>query len=356
MRRPVRSVRRLAGLVAVALALGLSPQASHAASGTATATTPTAQHPDNGFSPTGPWNTPLPADVPLAPNSQAIVSNLVQDARGSYGLWAVNTDTYSAPIYSVDADTPTTTWTYSDCQNLPQLAPVIAGSLADVPTPAGMLVSQGTDETVAIYQPSTDTYWDFWRARQDANGNWSACWGGKIEHYSANPGIFDNPLGASASGLPFGAYLIRADELARGHIDHAINLETVHTRANCFSWPATRDDGNTAGADYPCEGQRFRLDPGFNVNTLLNPAARTIARAMQQYGLILTDTAGALVTQAQDPRPLEAANGGADPYDKLFDPTGTGILPESVTRYLVLAGIPINRLQALPLDYGEPTG
>lgn len=198
--------------------------------------------------------------MPLAPNSQAIVNNLVQDARGSYGLWAVNTDTYSAPIYYVDADTPTTTWTYSDCQNLPQLAPVIADSLTDVPTPAGMVVSQGTDESVAIYQPSTDTYWDFWRAQQDADGNWSACWGGKIEHYSANPGIFDNPLGASASGLPFGAYLIRPDELARGHIDHAINLETVHTQAGCFSWPATRDDGNTAGADYPCEGQRFRLD------------------------------------------------------------------------------------------------
>jgi len=228
-------------------------------------------------------------------------------------------------------------------------------SLTDVPTPAGLVVSQGTDESVAIYQPSTDTYWDFWRAQQDANGNWSACWGGKIEHYSANPGIFDNPLGASASGLPFGAYLIRPDELARGYIDHAINIETVHTQANCFSWPATRDDGNTAGADYPCEGQRFRLDPAFNVNTLLNPAARTIARAMQRYGLVLTDTAGALVTQAEDPRPLEAANGGADPYDKLFDPTGTGIIPESVSRYLVLAGIPISRLQALPLNYGEPT-
>lgn len=227
-------------------------------------------------------------------------------------------------------------------------------SLTDVPTPAGLVVSQGTDESVAIYQPSTDTYWDFWRAQQDANGNWSACWGGKIEHYSANPGIFDNPLGASASGLPFGAYLIRPDEPARGYIDHAINIETVHTQANCFSWPATRDDGNTAGADYPCEGQRFRLDPAFNVNTLLNPAARTIARAMQRYGLVLTDTAGALVTQAEDPRPLEAANGGADPYDKLFDPTGTGIIPESVSRYLVLAGIPISRLQALPLNYGEP--
>lgn len=329
------------------LAIGLSPQGSSAATqGDATA-------PDNGFSTTGPWNTPLPADVPLAPNSQAIVNNLVQDKQNNSGLWAINTDTYSAPVYTVGPDTPVQQWTYSDCQNMPQLAPVIAGSLAAVPTPPGMLVSQGTDESVAIYQPATDTYWDFWRAQQDSSGHWSACWGGEIKHYSTNPGIFDNPLGASATGLPLGASLIRVDELRRGHIDHAINLETVRTQAGCFSWPATRDDGNTPGADIPCEGQRFRLDPAFDVNTLIDPAARTIARAMQQYGLILTDKAGAVVTQAEDPRPFEATDGGIDPYNQLFDPTGTGLLPESLTRYLVMAQIPLNRLQALPLNYGE---
>ncbi|HEV2345701.1 MAG TPA: hypothetical protein VGS97_16500 [Actinocrinis sp.] len=333
--------------VGLVLAIGLSPQGSSAATqGDATA-------PDNGFSAAGPWNTPLPADVPLAPNSQAIVNNLVQDKQNNSGLWAINTDTYSAPVYTVGPDTPVQQWTYSDCQNMPQLAPVIAGSLAAVPTPPGMLVSQGTDESVAIYQPATDTYWDFWRAQQDASGHWSACWGGEIEHYSTNPGIFDNPLGASATGLPLGASLIRVDELRRGRIDHAINLETVRTQAGCFSWPATRDDGNTPGADIPCEGQRFRLDPAFDVNTLIDPAARTIARAMQQYGLILTDKAGAVVTQAEDPRPFEATDGGIDPYNQLFDPTGTGLLPESLTRYLVMAQIPLNRLQALPLNYGE---
>ena len=75
---------------------------------------------------------------------------------------------------------------------------------------------------------------------------------------------------------------------------------------------------------------------------------------MQQYGLVLTDKAGALVTQAEDPRPLAAANGGIDPYNQLFDPTGTGIIPESISRYLVLLGIPLGRLQALPLNYGKP--
>jgi hypothetical protein len=310
------------------------------------------ERPDNGFSPSGPWNTRLPRNVPLAPNSQAIVNNILQDKQNNFGSWAVNTDTYSSPIFYARADTPTQRWTFSDCLNLPQLAPVIADSLAAVPTPPDLIASQGTDAATAIYQPSTDTYWDFWRAEKDASGHWSACWGGKIEHYRRNPGIFTNPLGATATGLPLGAFLIRVDELRRGYIDHALNIVTVRTRANCNSWPATRNDGNTAGSDIPCEGQRFRLDPTFDVSTLQSPAARTIARAMQQYGLILTDKGGALVTYAEDPRPFEAGNGGVDPYDALMDPGH--VLPPGIAKYVILGGIPVDRLQALPLNYGQP--
>ena len=309
--------------------------------------------PGNGFARTGPWNTPLPADVPLAPNSGALVSYVAQDEADTNGAWGLNTDTYSTPIFYVGKDAPRQNWTYSDCQNLPQLAPVIAPSLRDVPTPASLIVSQGTDESTTIYQPSTDTYWDFWRAQKDASGHWSACWGGEIRHYSRNPGIFRNPLGASASGLPLGAFTIRISELQRGYIDHAINLIIPGPRADCFSWPATRDDGNATGSNIPCEGQRFRLNPSFDVNTLYSPAARTIARAMQQYGLILTDMGGAVVTMAEDPRPYEAAHGGVNPYPALMDPDN--LLPDGEWQY-VLTQIPIGELQALPANYGEPAG
>ena len=276
--------------------------------------------PVNGFSSAGPWNTPLPASVPLAPNSAAIVANIEQDEQDTNGLWGLNTDTYSTPIFYVGRHTPVQNWTYSDCQNLPQLAKVIAPSLKHVPTPKNLIVSQGTDESTTIYQPSTDTYWDFWRAQQDASGHWSACWGGKIKHYSKNPGIFKNPLGATASGLPLGAFTIRISELRRGSIDHAINLVVPRTQASCFSWPANRDDGNTVGSDIPCEGQHFRLNPSFDVSTLYGPATQIIARAMQQYGLIVTDHGGAVVSYAQDERPYEAAHGGVNPYTALEDP------------------------------------
>jgi hypothetical protein len=307
--------------------------------------------PVNGFARGGPWNTPLPANVPLAPNSAAIVANIALDQVNNFGSWGLNTDTYSTPIFYVPRNTPVQRWTFSDCLNMPQLAPVIAKSLAAVPTPANLIASQGTDESTTIYQPSTDTYWDFWRAEKDASGHWSACWGGKIEHYSHNPGIFTNPLGATATGLPLGAFTIRISELRRGHIDHAINLVVPRTQANCFSWPASRDDGNTAGADLPCEGQRFRLNPSFDVSTLYGTATQIIARAMQKYGLILTDKGGAVVTYAEDPRPYEATHGGVNPYPALMDPDN--LLPPGDWPY-VLTQIPVTELQALPLDYGQP--
>jgi hypothetical protein len=306
---------------------------------------------DNGFSKNGPWNTKLPPNVPLATNSAAIVASITQDEQDTNGAWVLNTDTFSTPIFYVSRNTPVQNWTYSDCQNLPQLAPVIAGSLENVPTPADLIASQGTDGSTTIYQPSTDTYWDFWRAQKDASGHWSACWGGKIEHYSHNPGIFTNPLGASASGLPLGAGVIRISELQRGLIDHAIILVVPRTQANCFSWPANRDDGNTVGSDIPCEGQRLRLNPSFDVTMLYGRATQTIARAMQQYGLIVTDHGGAIVTYAEDERPYEATHGGVNPYPALEDPDS---ILTPLEQQAVLTQIPIDQLQALPFNYGKP--
>jgi hypothetical protein len=300
--------------------------------------------PSNGFALSSPWNQALPRDVPLAPNSRAIVANLAADKNGGYAVWPLMTDTFSSPIYIATPGTPKRTWSYDNCTQASGLHPPFGEALAAVPTLPEMVVSNGTDGEVAIYDPATDTYWDFWRARADDKGQWSACWGGRITNYSQNPGVFEPPLGATATGLALGAFLIRIDELARGRIDHAINIATVRTRKNCQSWPANRNDGNTDGEDIACEGQRFRLDPSFDANTLKSPAARTIAKAMQRYGLILTDKSDALITQAEDPRPHMARNGGKNPYDDLLG---------GVPWYLALNDVPVDRLQALPIDYGK---
>lgn len=155
--------------------------------------------PTNGFARSSPWNTRLPARIPLDPRSREIVANLKADKDNSYAVWPLVTDTFSAPIYTVGPDAPVQTWkdrwSSDECFNTGAIDPEFVSSLAAVPTLPDMITSNGTDNEIAIYQPSTDTYWDFWRARVDDTGQWSACWGGKIEHYSKNPGIHRYPLG-----------------------------------------------------------------------------------------------------------------------------------------------------------------
>ena len=158
-------------LAAAVVLLGICTTPALAGQGSAPGGAHGHARPVNGFARTGPWNTPLPADVPLAPDSAAIVANIALDQQQNFASWALNTDTYSTPIFYVAKNTPVQRWTFSDCLDLPQLAPVIASSLAAVPTPANLIVSQGTDASTTIYQPSTDTYWDFWRASKDASGH-----------------------------------------------------------------------------------------------------------------------------------------------------------------------------------------
>jgi hypothetical protein len=87
------------------------------------------------------------------------------------------------------------------------------------------------------------------------------------------------------------------------------------------------------------EGARVRLDPTLNLDRLgLTPYERTIAEALQTYGMYLGDDGGGLALQAINP-----LSSSGDPY--------SGLLPDR--RYVSLNGIPVNRFQVL--DFPEPT-
>src|SRR5580658_3319120 len=62
------------------------------------------------FALTGPWCTKLPASTPLASNSAAVVANIQEDIKNNYGTFSINTDSYSAPLYTVAAGAPTASW------------------------------------------------------------------------------------------------------------------------------------------------------------------------------------------------------------------------------------------------------
>jgi hypothetical protein len=136
--------------------------------------------------------------------------------------------------------------------------------------------------------------------------------------------------------------------LELGEIRHVMGISLVDTETwKILSWPANRSDGyNPNGAPNRVpEGLRFRLDPRVDVDALrLHPVGRTIAKAAQVYGFVLWDKAGGISLRAENPK-ASTRKGLPDPYVKLFNGTPA---------YALLEGVPWERLQFLPMDYGKP--
>jgi serine/threonine-protein kinase len=100
----------------------------------------------------------------------------------------------------------------------------------------------------------------------------------------------DQCTSTDAAGFPVAPLLFNADELATGHIDHAIRfiLPNPRIRAHVYVHPATHAGAPRGPVDAPPMGARFRLKASFDMSKL-TPAAQVVARAMQKYGMFLSD-------------------------------------------------------------------
>jgi hypothetical protein len=298
------------------------------------------------FAPDSFWYKPVPANTPLNPNSAGYVAEFLRQVRTYYNNVGVNLGSYSAPVYTVGANAKTTPVAQWNCQNY--LDPDLPRQWAAVPIPPGVQPANGTDAEMTIFQPSSDSMWEFWQARQ-SNGQWQACWGGKMEGVSKNKGIWPQRYGVAAAGLPFSPGQVTVQELKDGIIRHVMGIALVDAEnSSVFSWPANRSDGynpQNAVNRIP-EGLRFRLDPAVNVDALhISPVAKIVAKAAQTYGFVVWDKAGSISLRFENPLVFTLA-GQPDPYPAIFD----GVQP-----YAVLNGIPWDRLQFLPMNYGKPS-
>jgi hypothetical protein len=281
----------------------------------------------------------------------------IDDALAHGLLPAVQTASSSTPLYVVGEGQPrlkvtldTGSWGDS-----------LRAALADgVPIPPGATPAAGTDGHLAVYQPSTDTMWEFFQASLQADG-WHASWGGAMQHVSSNPGYFSNAAwpglapndgwhwGSTASSLPVAAGLVLGKELRAGSIPHAVAAAVPHACADAFVWPAQRTDGDSRASDCIPEGAHLRLDPTLNVDALnLSPVARALAHAAQTYGIIVRDqTLGSFAFLAEDP-----ATAGADTY------SGANSVWGGVADWQALDRFPWSSLQMLdaPVCTRAPCG
>ena len=320
----------IALLVATALGLGGLLAHHHPAITEAVAARGALPRP---FAPTSFWNTRLRAGTALDPGSATLVKTLVWQQR-ERGSW-INTRSYSSPVYTVPA-AQRTVHVQIDHPASPN-AEALQREMQQVPMPADARPATGSDGRMIVWQTSTDTMWEFWRAHYESRllrHGWHAGWGAKIEHVSRSSGVNRWPFGATASGLALAGGLITLDDMRRGEIDHVLALGVPGTRAGEFVAPANRTDGHDGGPYTIPEGTRYRLDPRVDVGSLgLSRVGRMIALAAQRYGMVVRDGSDVVTFYAQDPSPS-----GFDPYPEWFGGKSAAG---------ALKGFPWQRLQAL---------
>lgn len=227
------------------------------------------------------WNTPIAAGPEIDQGSNAMIARLAQTAAQFGGLF-LSVVGSGVPIYFSDANTPRV-----DVQLTDPFAP--QSTFRDVPIPSHAIPDCEDDNFMVVFDASADRFFDFWQVTRKDDGTWS---GRLVTSMSASgTGVG----GIRASGFSLAAGLIWPHELQAGQINHALVFAYSFTRSGVYSAPAISTDGAFADPAAIPLGAQLQLDPALNLDSLnLTPHERTIAQALQVYGMYLGDTGGAV--------------------------------------------------------------
>jgi hypothetical protein len=238
------------------------------------------------------WNTPIPASPSIDPDSGPMVSTSLS-AYASLGV--INSgDDWGIPLAYADAHSKmyTVECLLFGCET------TVRFRIPRYATP-----NTGSDGHLAVYDPTIDQELDLWQGSYDpVTRTWSASgrtatdagWGAACPEGTRCGG------GGTAAGfLEFGG-VIRPEEIAQGHIDHALVLSSPYLRADYIACPATNYWASDA-PNYKRDssaiplGARVQLDPNIDVDAKPWPQwEKIVAHALQTYGAYIADVSGSL--------------------------------------------------------------
>jgi hypothetical protein len=279
------------------------------------------------------WRTELPSRAPLAKDSSVLVRAFVRQYHEYYGAVGVN----RLPIYLVGRSQPTIDVAVrAGCNDFH------TDTGSRLPIPVGAVTTRTGDSPLVVFQPSTSTEWELWKAYPDHDGHWSACWGGKMSTSGDSVGVFPSPYGLSASGISYLATTITEADVHSGRIGHTLAVDVV----DCNAPPSRPADRTDCSADpgEPTEGTMFRMPKNVPLPAGLTPFGVLVFRALQDYGMVVTDRAGAITIQAQS-APVRSAADRANTPSITVDPITASW--QGKPEYEALSGIPWADMVAL---------
>ncbi len=260
------------------------------------------------------------SQAPVAPDSDAITAWMVQEMGP--GGWGTGTMRIDFSIVAVDAPAGTAKRDFTlepdyyyepDCDTAPVPLPpggYVEDYPQDPPDPnnqwAGYDCSgfgDGADCHMIVVSRSEQRLYEIYHATLDAEdtfrGGCEAVW---------STGAAPGPDGrgqqctsADAAGFPIAPLLFSAEEVKAGLIDHAIRFILPNTmiRAKKYVSPATHGTNTSGPATAIPYGGHMRLKADYPVETL-KPAAQVVARALQKYGMYMSDGGSIALTAQAD--------------------------------------------------------
>ena len=236
------------------------------------------------YSSSSAFNTPVGASPRIASNSAAMVSASLLNYKSSanfansndWGISIVNAKP-TDPVRSISV----ASWGYG----------------ADIAQPAvripnGAQPTAGSDHHLVVLDGGTEM--DMWVGYQNADGSWGA--GARAATSTTGNGIA-GPVSGNAAGFALAAGVIRPEEIAAGHIDHALVFTSPYVR-NTYVAPAVHGDGRQSDPNAMPMGTHIQLDPSFDISSL-SRTQKVIAQALKDYGAFLVDSSGSLAIRGE---------------------------------------------------------
>ena len=157
------------------------------------------------------------------------------------------------------------------------------------PIPANVKIEGGSDHHALIVDRDRCYLYELYKLPKTKKG-WRAG-SGAIWNLRSNRLRPKGWTSADAAGLPILPGLVRYDEVARGHIDHALRFTVEQTR-RAFIYPARHlNAADSTDPNLPPMGLRVRLRADFDTSGFPRPVM-VVLTALKRYVMIVADDGG----------------------------------------------------------------
>jgi hypothetical protein len=238
-----------------------------------------------------PWNRRIDG-LPAAKDSAAIISSIGADtglhADFGSGLWAGSP--IGIPYTVVTSKQPKVRVSFDYADESDKGPYPISGTIR---------IEGGSDRHALIVDRSSCRLYELYALSRTSRG-WHAG-SGAIWSLRSNRLRPAGWTSADAAGLPILAGLARYDEVAAGHIDHALRFTVDRTR-RAYVYPARHYASSLTDPALPPMGLRLRLKASFDTSGFPRQA-RAVLETLKRYGMVVADNGSSwYITGAPDRR------------------------------------------------------